>query len=83
MAIKSHQSPAQKTTTDQATWPDFAVGIFDKLTGRRAEITYEFDDLNVFIPSKLGEDADHFHWMLSGKLNIRTNDEVNSEQNGN
>lgn len=26
------------------TWPDLAIGLYDKLTGRNAEITYEVED---------------------------------------
>ena len=79
MVNKNHSSnAAEKTKTPQASWPDFAVGLYDKLSGRGAQITYEFDDLNIFIPAKLGE-TDHFHWKLSGTVNIRSEDEVNQE----
>ena len=38
--------------TDAATsWPDLAVGLYDKLTGRGAQITYEFENFNVEVPS--------------------------------
>lgn len=74
---KEATTSAEKTKTDQATWPDFAVSLYDKLTGRGAEITYEFDDLNIYIPSQLGQESDHFHWKLNGTLNIRTHDQVN------
>jgi|GEM_PF-109033 len=81
MSNKNNSSnAAEKTKTSQATWPDFAVGLYDKLSGRGAQIKYEFDDLNIFIPAKLGE-SDHFHWKLSGILNISTKDEVNQEKN--
>ena len=32
-------------------WPDLAIGLYDRLTGRNAEITYEFQDMHVKIPS--------------------------------
>ena len=28
-------------------WPDLAIGLYDRLTGRNAEISYEFDDLHL------------------------------------
>lgn len=79
MVTKANQptASAEKTKTAQATWPDFAVSLYDKLTGRGAEITYEFQDFNIYIPSRLGEEADHFHWKMNGTLNIRTHDQVN------
>ncbi len=69
---------AEKTKTSQATWPDFAASLYDKLTGRGANITYEFDDFSFYVPAKLGDESDHFHWKMNGSLNIRTQDDVNS-----
>jgi hypothetical protein len=57
------------------TWPDFAIGLYDRLTGRGATITYEFDDMEVDVPNKAGEDAEHAHWRLDGTLRISTDDE--------
>lgn len=63
-------------TTEPRTWPSLAGGLFDALTGRRAEITYDFDDLAVTVPSKAGDDAVHALWKVSGTLRIRTSDET-------
>lgn len=56
------------------TWPELAVGLYDRLTGRNAEITYEFESLNVQVPSGTGENAEHAKWVLSGIVKIRTKD---------
>lgn len=56
------------------TWPDLAIGLYDRLTGRGAEIAYEFDKLNVRVPSGTGDRADHASWMLDGTVRIRTRD---------
>jgi hypothetical protein len=62
-------------TAEQTTnWPDFAIGLYDRLTGRNAEITYEFDDMHVKIPSGTGAKAEHAEWVLSGALKVRTKD---------
>lgn len=60
------------------TWPDLAIGLYDRLTGRGAEITYEFDKLNVKVPSGTGNNASHAHWVLDGAVRIRTSDNTNS-----
>ncbi len=62
--------------TDQAThtWPELAAGLYDKLTGRNAEITYEFDQFSLHVPSSTGPDAEHAHWRVDGTLRIRTRD---------
>ncbi|MGB0768619.1 MAG: hypothetical protein ACPGYV_13040 [Phycisphaeraceae bacterium] len=57
-------------------WPDLAIGLYDRLTGRGAKITYEFDQLAVQIPSGTGDSAEHAKWVLSGKVKITTQDGV-------
>lgn len=57
-------------------WPDLAIGLYDRLTGRGAEITYEFDDMHVHIPSGTGENVEHAEWKLNGAVRIRTRDGV-------
>lgn len=60
---------------DTQTWPDLAAGLYDKLTGRGAEITYELDDLSVQVPSRAGQDATFANWTLNGTVRVRTRDE--------
>jgi len=54
------------------TWPDLAESLFAKLTGRGAEVTYEFNNLEVHVPNVMGPDAQHGHWKLNGIVKIRT-----------
>lgn len=56
------------------TWPELAIGLYDKLTGRDAEITYEFDNFELHIPSKAGDGAVQAPWKLHGTIKIRTRD---------
>ncbi|MGD1915404.1 MAG: hypothetical protein ACFCBV_04350 [Phycisphaerales bacterium] len=56
------------------SWPDLAIGLYDRLTGRGAEITYEFEKMNVKVPSGTGDSATHAHWVLDGTIRIRTRD---------
>ena len=65
-------------TKDINTWPDLAIGLYDKLTGRGAEITYEFDNFQVAVPNKASGQAEHVDWKLSGTLRIRTRDVAQS-----
>jgi hypothetical protein len=57
------------------TWPELAIGLYDKLTGRGAEITYEFDGLEVHVPSGTSAQASHARWKVNGTLKIRTRDQ--------
>jgi hypothetical protein len=60
---------------DTRTWPELAIGLYDKLTGRGAEITYEFDNFEVFVPSGTDESATHAKWRMNGTMRIRTRDQ--------
>ncbi|MFW6353774.1 MAG: hypothetical protein ACOC3I_05250 [Verrucomicrobiota bacterium] len=61
-------------TQHTTSWPELAIGLYDKLTGRNAEITYEFRSLEVQVPSGVGDNAKHAPWKLDGQLVIRTRD---------
>lgn len=62
------------TNEHTKSWPDLAIGLYDRLTGRNAEITYEMENLQVQVPSGTGESATHAQWVLNGGLRIRTRD---------
>jgi len=55
-------------------WPDLAAGLYDRLTGRNAEIIYDFEKMHIQVPSGTGNDAEHAEWVLSGTLKVRTRD---------
>jgi hypothetical protein len=59
---------------DTQNWPDLAIGLYDRLTGRGAEITYEFEKMQVSIPSSTSDNAKQATWTLDGVLKIRTRD---------
>ncbi len=64
---------SENTEIDETrTWPELAIGLYDRLTGRGAEITYEFEEMQVDVPSKVGDDADHAHWRVDGTVRITT-----------
>lgn len=63
-----------ETMQDTRTWPDLAIGLYDRLTGRGAEIAYHFEDFELFIPSSATADAVHAKWRINGVLRIRTRD---------
>ena len=68
---------AEQTVDETKTWPELAIGLYERLTGRGAEITYEFEDMEVMVPSKVGEDAEHAQWHLDGAMKIRTREPEN------
>ena len=67
-----------ENSPDTKTWPDLAIGLWDKLTGRGAEITYEFQDIEIQVPSSASETASHAKWKINGTMKIRTKDDSTS-----
>ena len=76
MAKKSGTNTETVGGDETKTWPELAIGLYDKLTGRGAEITYDFDNFELHVPSKAGDGAEHAVWRMNGKLKIRTSDEA-------
>lgn len=62
------------TATPHTTWPELAIDLYDKLTGRGAEITYDFDNLEIYVPGGTNQGASQAMWKLNGVLKIRTRD---------
>ena len=60
------------TQTETRTWPELAIGLYDKLTERNARIDYRFENFEVAIPSSAESKAEHARWQLNGTLQITT-----------
>lgn len=57
-------------------WSELAISLYDKLTGRNAEISYEADNVEIWVPSGVGDAASHAQWKVNGTLRIRARDGV-------
>lgn len=58
-----------RTTT---TWPELAIGLYDKLTERNAEIAYQFENLEIGIPGSTDKNAERATWKLNGAVRVST-----------
>jgi hypothetical protein len=56
------------------TWPDLAIGLYEKLTGKGAIITYDFEDFTIGVPREVGDSTAFTTWKISGKLKISTSE---------
>ena len=63
-------------TPDATTGPEGAIGLYDLLTGRKAEVTYQFDNLEIFVPIASGPKPEHAVWKLNGALKVRAREDV-------
>ena len=55
-------------------WVDLISTLFDRLTGKEAVITYEFDNLIVDIPKAAGpggKELGSAKWTINGRLIIK------------
>jgi hypothetical protein len=57
-------------------WPDLAIALYDKLTGRGAEIIYTFENMEVHVPSGTSADAAKAAWKLNGTVRVQTRDKA-------
>lgn len=57
---------------ETTSWPDLAISLYDRLTGRNAEIIYDFEDMEIEVPSGTGEDVEHAEWRVDGTLRVTT-----------
>nr|WP_206039161.1 hypothetical protein [Halomicrobium mukohataei] len=73
--LVSQTDNPEERIDETTTWPDLAISLYDRLTGRNAEITYEFEDMEVDVPSGTGDDADHAHWRVDGTLRVTTREQ--------
>jgi hypothetical protein len=55
------------------SWPDLAIGLYEKLTGKGAVISYDFENFSIGVPKEVGSDQ-VTTWKLDGKLNISTSE---------
>lgn len=70
-----------ETNDDTKTWTDLAIGLYERLTGRGAEIVYDMRNIEVHVPNKVGPEAVHTPWKVNGVLIVRTC-ENNSHNDG-
>ncbi len=64
--------PPEKRIDETTTWPDLAISLYDRLTGRGAEIEYAFEEMEVEVPSGTGDDAEHATWRMDGTIRVTT-----------
>ena len=73
MSTDNTESTAEISET--TSWPELGIALYERLTGRGATIEYVFEEMEVAVPSKAGEDADHAHWKVDGTVSITTRED--------
>ena len=68
------QGDQENGNSQNSNWVDLIGALFDRLTGKEAIITYEFDNLIVDIPRASGpggKELGSAKWTINGKLIIK------------
>ena len=55
-------------------WPELFIGLYERLTGKNAEISYSFDDLEIEVPSSISSGSPWATWKFNGTMKITTHD---------
>ena len=70
----SNQGDQENGNSQTSNWVDLIGALFDRLTGKEAVITYEFDNLTIDIPRASGpggKELGSAKWTINGKLVIK------------
>jgi hypothetical protein len=70
----SSQSDQENINNKSTQWVDLISALFDRLTGKEAVITYEFDNLVIDIPKAAGpggKELGSAKWTVNGRLIIK------------
>jgi len=73
--MSTDDTRATDELTETTSWPELGIALYERLTGRNATIEYAFEDLEIAVPSKTGEDAEHAYWEVDGTVSITTDED--------
>ena len=66
------QKNVMASENNSVSWPDLAINLYDRLTERNAKITYQFEDMNISVPSGADKNADNAEWKINGSIRVST-----------
>ena len=70
----NHHGDQENSNPQTSNWVDLISALFDRLTGKEAIVTYEFDNLIIDIPRASGtggKELGSAKWTINGKLIIK------------
>ena len=78
--MSQNNSSLQQTTTQ---WAEILGQLFDRLTGKGASVTYNFENLVIDIPRATGPGGQHIgsaQWTINGRVVITAQAYQSDEQ---
>ena len=72
----------QENTGQSSDWVHMATTLYGKLSGINAEVSFNFENLEIDMPGK-GPNTPPANWRLNGVLRIRTRSNESGQGNSN
>ena len=70
--MSTEDAADREEISETTSWPELGIALYDRLTGRNATIEYTFEEMEIAVPSKAGQDAEHAYWEIDGTVSITT-----------
>jgi hypothetical protein len=74
----------EKSSQQTTQWANLLTDLFDRLTGKGAEISYNFQELEIDIPRAAGPQGQELgsaKWVVNGRLTITARTQTGSNDN--
>lgn len=70
----SNTTGSKSGSKSTGQWADLLAELFDRLTGKEAEVTYSFENLEINVPEAVGPDGKTLgsaKWTINGRILIK------------
>jgi hypothetical protein len=77
-------STNEKSEEQTTQWANLLTDLFDRLTGKGAEISYNFERLEIDLPRAAGPQGQELgsaKWIVNGRLTITARTQTGSNDN--
>ena len=74
-------STNEKASQQNTQWTNLLTDLFDRLTGKGAEISYNFERLEIDIPKAAGPQGQELgsaKWLVNGRVTITARTQTSS-----
>ena len=71
----------EKSSQQTTQWANLLTDLFDRLTGKGAEVSYNFQGLEIDIPRATGPQGQELgsaKWVVNGRLSITARTQTNN-----
>lgn len=59
---------------ERVTFVDLGMALYERLTGRNATISYQFENMTVEVPRDTGSNSPRAIWKMDGTIRVTTSE---------